>query len=239
MILSIVMATYNGEQFIEEQLDSILPYMSESDELIISDDGSTDNTISIITGYKALDKRIKLLKGPQMGVIKNFENALFASTGDIVLFSDQDDVWLPEKLPKVREVFEKNDGIKVLLHDMYVCSNEQIQRGSVGPTSYMLRRWRHGVLYNVLLSCYFGCCMAMTQSFVRAILPFPNSTIAYDQLLGLVAEKNKESLFLKQPLIKRRLHGNNMSQRQMIFKRITFRIALWHSFRDTIKKKNK
>ena len=74
--ISIVMATYNGEKYLREQLDSIVKYLTPSDELIISDDGSTDKTLEIISEYSSKFTFIKLINGPRMGVVKNFENAL-------------------------------------------------------------------------------------------------------------------------------------------------------------------
>ena len=95
MIVSVCMATYNGEKYIREQIDSILPQLSDSDELVISDDGSSDSTIDIIQGYN--DRRIRLYHNTRHGVTWNFENALRQSRGDVIFLADQDDVWKPGK----------------------------------------------------------------------------------------------------------------------------------------------
>ena len=103
------MTSDNGEKFIKEQIDSILSQLSDSDELIISDDGSSDKTIEIINSYN--DSRIKLLnhkKNPSFSKIKcsrsfyyasaNFENAIKCARGDYIFLSDQDDIWEKDKL---------------------------------------------------------------------------------------------------------------------------------------------
>src|SRR3954452_14743734 len=99
--LSVALATYNGERFIAEQLKSIITQLDENSEVIISDNGSTDRTIEIITSFN--DKRIVLLHCSQRGLISNFENALNKVSGDIIFLSDQDDIWLGNKVQIVKE----------------------------------------------------------------------------------------------------------------------------------------
>ena len=97
--ISVCIATYNGERYIREQLDSILSQLSLDDEVIISDDGSKDSTIEIISSY--LDSRIKVFKNNgKHGYVGNFENALNHSSGDFIFLSDQDDIWELQKIEK-------------------------------------------------------------------------------------------------------------------------------------------
>ena len=107
MSISIAMATYNGEKYIKDQLDSILVQLGKDDEIIISDDKSTDQTTEIIKKYIKEDSRIKLLEGPQKGFVKNFENALLNCSNEIIFLCDQDDIWLENKKEKVLE--KKNE----------------------------------------------------------------------------------------------------------------------------------
>ena len=92
MNISVVMTTYNGQSYIEKQINSILINLQKEDELIISDDGSTDETIHIIELKQKEDKRIQLIKGPQKGPKQNFENAIQYASKDIIVLSDQDDI---------------------------------------------------------------------------------------------------------------------------------------------------
>jgi len=89
-MISVCIATYNGEKYIKEQLDSIINQLDKNDEIIISDDGSSDNTIKIIESYK--DGRIVLYKNSFKNVVLNFEFAIDKSKGDYIFLSDQDDI---------------------------------------------------------------------------------------------------------------------------------------------------
>ena len=110
--ISIAMATYNGERYIREQLDSILVQTISFDEVIIYDDVSTDGTWAILTEYAAKDARIKIFRNSvNVGVFKNFEFAASACSGEYIAFCDQDDIWLPEHL----EVLRQNIGDKMLV----------------------------------------------------------------------------------------------------------------------------
>lgn len=206
------MATYNGAKYIKAQLDTIVPYLNEQDELIISDDGSTDDTIEIIRSYKC--SNIIMLNGPRQGVVRNFESALLRAKGDILMFADQDDIWIPEKLPTIRRTFEENQDVDVVLHDMYIADNHEIETSSYMKRSFEIRKRCHGFLYNLIYNGYYGCCMAFSKEFKNKYIPFPDETTMYDQLLGLIAEYNRKSLFLNKPLIVHRYHGNNQSKHQ-------------------------
>ena len=115
--VSVAMAAYNGEAFIEAQIASILPQLEEGDELVISLDPSKDRTAEIIEGFA--DSRIRLLPGLGEGVQKNFENALRHCGGEILFLCDQDDVWAPDKVESVLSVFAARDALLVL-HDAQI-----------------------------------------------------------------------------------------------------------------------
>lgn len=96
-MISVCIATYNGEKYIKEQLLSILPQLGKKDEVIISDDHSTDNTLDIVKGLN--DNRIKIvMNNREKGYTSNFENALSYAIGDYIFLSDQDDIWMSNKV---------------------------------------------------------------------------------------------------------------------------------------------
>jgi glycosyltransferase involved in cell wall biosynthesis len=106
--ISVCMATRNGEKYIKQQLSSILKQLSKNDEVIISDDSSTDNTIDIIKSFE--DKRIKIYANNKFySPVYNFENALLRSTGDIIFLSDQDDIWEDKKIRVMYELLKRYD----------------------------------------------------------------------------------------------------------------------------------
>ncbi|EGF56173.1 glycosyltransferase, group 2 family protein [Bacteroides fluxus YIT 12057] len=107
-MISVCIATYNGEKFIKEQLDSILHQLSDEDEIIISDDSSTDATLDIIKKY--LDKRIVIIDNQKFhSPVYNFENAIKQAKGDYIFLADQDDVWLPHKIDSLLPHLVEND----------------------------------------------------------------------------------------------------------------------------------
>lgn len=204
---SIVMATYNGETYIKEQIDTILLNMNDYDELIISDDGSTDNTTKIINEYK--DNRIKLIEGPRKGVKQNFANAIQKATGKYIFLSDQDDIWMENKMELVLKAFEKND-VSVVIHDAEVI-DENLK--ITIPSFFEYRNSGKGVIKNIYKNTYIGCCMAFDAILKKYILPIPNDIEMHDQWIGILGEiEAKGSLFLKEKLIKYRRHSNNVSQ---------------------------
>ncbi|MGZ4160188.1 MAG: glycosyltransferase, partial [Neobacillus sp.] len=124
MKVSVAMATYNGEKYLKQQIDSILSQLSSEDELIISDDHSSDQTLVIIEKYMKEDPRVKLFMNEESGVTSNFENAIKRTKNDIIFLSDQDDVWKPEKVETVKSYYEKNPGVQMIMSDITVVDNE-------------------------------------------------------------------------------------------------------------------
>lgn len=222
---SIVMATYNGEKYIREQIDSILVNMKEDDELIISDDGSKDKTVIIINEYIKKDKRIKLLEGPHMGVKKNFENAIKNTNGKYIFLSDQDDIWEKNKIDIIIENFEKNN-VSVIIHDAQVIDENM---NVIIPSFFQYRKSKNGIIRNIYKNSYIGCCMAFKKEIKQFILPMPNNIEMHDQWIGILGElKGKGSLFLSEKLISYRRHNDNVSKmkhygvKKMLKNRILF-----------------
>jgi glycosyltransferase involved in cell wall biosynthesis len=100
MKISVCIATFNGGRFIQEQVMSVLPQLGEEDEMVVSDDGSTDDTIPILKSFH--DPRISIWQNNgRHGFIWNFENALTKAMGDVIFLCDQDDIWKPNKVETV------------------------------------------------------------------------------------------------------------------------------------------
>src|SRR5437867_11201695 len=164
--ISVVMATYNGEKFIEEQLISITSQLCDDSEIIISDNGSTDRTIDIIKSLN--DDRILLITNNiTKGLVFNFENALKKATGDIIFLSDQDDIWLPGKVEICKQYLNKYHLVvtdaKVIDEDLSVLSESLFQVYNSGP----------GTFRNLIRNSFIGCCMAFRHEILQLVLPFP------------------------------------------------------------------
>lgn len=221
--VSVAMATYNGEKYIEEQITSILKNLTENDEIIVSDDGSSDNTISLLK--KINDKRIKIVDGPKKGIIKNFENAINNTTGDIIFLSDQDDVWLENKVEVVKRYFELDSNLKLIVHDNYI-TDECLK--IVNDSFFSFRKVKNGLLNNIIKNSFIGCCIAFKSEIKEEILPIPEDMMMHDQWIGLIALMNGDVKFIKEKLIYYRRHENNSSnfQRNSIFVMIKNRIKI-------------
>lgn len=125
----ILLATRNGATFIQEQIDSYKAQTYHNWELLVSDDGSTDDTIQIIEEFaKQVPQRVVVRRGPQMGFWQNFASLVRSDDidGDLFAYSDQDDVWLPEKLAKAVSWFEARPSDRPAL---YFTRTELIEEG--------------------------------------------------------------------------------------------------------------
>ena len=203
MKISVCMATYNGEKYLRKQLDSILKQLSEEDELIISDDGSTDNTLEIIRTYQ--DQRITLLPSTHKNLIFNFENALKKASGDLIFLSDQDDIWYDTKVEKYNENLEKN---------LLVFSNAAMFRGNDNNVSELFFKnssKKTGLLNNLVKVNFLGATLAFQKSVLQKALPFPKNIPMHDIWIGLVAETMGSTYYIDEPLIYYRRHENAAS----------------------------
>ena len=204
-MISVCMATYNGEPFIKEQLASILCQIGKNDEVIISDDGSSDNTIQTIEAFN--DPRIKVYHCNSHCYTKNFENALSKAKGDYIFLSDQDDVWHPEKVRVSLEYLKKYN---------FIVSNARIIDEN-GKVIYESRNdylpVKDGYLNNLLKIYFLGCCMAFDKNVLKTVLPFPtNRDLCYhDSWIAMVSELCFKTHVCKEKLIDYRRHGDNVS----------------------------
>lgn len=210
MRISVAMASFHGARYIKEQMDSILCQLQEADELVISDDGSTDETLALIREYQKKDKRVRLVKGPGQGVKKNVEHAIAQATGDYIFLADQDDIWMPGKVEKVLQAFEEHHAF-VVIHDARVFEGEDPEH-VIMESFFAFRGARAGVLKNMIKNSYIGCCMAFRRELKEFILPIPGQIEMHDQWIGIISDHVfGNSCFLREPLLLYRRHGDNSS----------------------------
>jgi len=221
--VSVCMAVYNGAQFIEPQIRSILAQLGPQDELIAVDDGSRDNSEAIVSGFG--DARIRYIRNPQnLGVVKTFERALTESNGDFIFFSDQDDIWADNKVQRTLETFAATGAACILSDALLVDGNNT----SLNQTFFEWRQSRPGLLRNWLRNSFMGCTMAFRRDVAMLALPFPSAIYMHDQWLGMLATVAGKVVFLPEPLIRYRRHGGNVTTMTrspaslMLLRRFTF-----------------
>jgi glycosyltransferase involved in cell wall biosynthesis len=198
------MASFNGGKYIREQIDSILAQLGAEDELVISDGGSSDDTVELIRRYR--DPRVKLLQSDKrLPPIDNFEASLRAATGRFIVLADQDDVWLPGRVAAAVSALESVD--------MVVCDCVVVDaHGTVlHPSFFAVRKSGPGLVRNFLRNSYLGCCMAFTIEVRDRALPIPRSVGMHDIWLGMVAELFYRPVFLDTPFVKYRRHSGATS----------------------------
>ncbi|UFS71303.1 glycosyltransferase family 2 protein [Geomonas sp. RF6] len=201
--ISVCMATCNGERFVRQQLDSILPQLGPHDEVIVSDDSSTDSTVALVRSMA--DPRIVLLNGSFRSPVRNFENALGAARGERIFLADQDDLWHPGKVAALMPLLER---FNLVVSD---CNLIDENGREIAPSFFAMRGSGPGVVKNVLKNGYLGCCMAFRRSVLDMALPFPETIPMHDMWLGIVAEMAGRTHFLRNPLVCYRRHGANAS----------------------------
>lgn len=198
---SICVATYNGEKYIEQQLRSILEQLTPNDEVILSDDGSTDSTLQIVDSIS--DPRIRIRHSEAHYFKENFVEAMREAKGDFIFLSDQDDVWLPGKYERCVNELKDVD---------LVCTNSQMTDEHlqvIKPDFFSVYHSGPGILKNALNNTYYGSCLAFRRSLLDDALPMPPTReIGHDIWLGLVAEMTGEVRFIDTPYLLYRRHSD-------------------------------
>ncbi len=221
-MISVCMATYNGEKYIKEQLVSILKQIGPHDEIIISDDLSKDKTIEIVKSLN--DKRIKIFFNTNKGYTNNFQNSIKNALGDLIFLADQDDVWVDDKIQIMSDLLKNYD---------FVVSNAQMVNKdleSLGTTYFQLRGGgKSGFLNNLIKLKYIGCCMAFRKIILKKAFPFPKNTTlcSHDLWIALISEFYFSTFVIQEPLLLYRRHGENVStyiSSTSLFLKIQFRI---------------
>lgn len=205
-MISVCIATYNGEKYIHEQIASILQQIGNDDEIVVSDDGSTDKTLDVVRSFDAQNIHIYINKGDH-GYTPNFENALRNAHGDYIFLSDQDDIWMPDKVEACMKYLKVND---------FVVSDALIVDGDNKPLFDSFceqRKSKFGFLNTLIRFSYLGCCFAFRRKVLSKALPFPKNHIlcTHDNWLALVSTAFYKSAFIPLPLIRYRRYGGNAS----------------------------
>lgn len=214
--ISVCIATYNGERYIKEQLVSILGQLSRNDEVIVSDDGSTDRTIEIIEAIN--DPRIQIYHGLFRNVILNFENALEKATGDIIFLSDQDDIWYTRKVAESVKVLESHD---LIFSNLSVFSEDITENYPL----YDIEKSYDNLIRNFIKNHCVGATMAFKSKLLKYILPIPKGIEMHDMWIYFISSIYGKTYYYKNPLVYYRRHDSNVSNTGEKTNNSLFRIA--------------
>jgi len=224
------MAVYNGSAYLKSQLNSILEQLGTSDEVVIIDDSSTDRSMDLLRNF--CDSRVRVYRNLyNEGVLKTFEKAIRRANGEIIFLSDQDDLWLPGKIERIRKAFLHNPNITLVASDAVVIN----ENGSIIAESFLKQRgqFSKGLIHNLYKNKYLGCTLAFRRSMLEYFLPIPEKVPMHDIWFGLVNSIYGETLYIDQPLIAYRRHAHNLSPSEgsSVRQKIVWR---WHLVKNLL-----
>ena len=216
--ISVVLCTYNGETFIEAQLQSILKQTLMPQEIIVSDDGSTDSTLERVEGIAhASPKEIRWdirTRAAPLGAAENFGSALPLATGDFIALSDQDDVWAADKLEVMSQQLSANPSLLLSHSDARLIDAEGVPGASLMSTLRITRGERNNLARGFAIKALLrrnlvtGASVVLRKELLDDALPLPKGWV-HDEWLGFVAGLRGGLAFSARALIDYRQHGNN------------------------------
>lgn len=214
--VSIAMATYNGEKFLSKQLESILAQSYAHLEIIICDDCSSDSTWEILKVYASQDNRISIYRNDyNLGFVKNFEKAITLCSGRYIALSDQDDIWLPEKieimLQKIQFVEDRHPDKAILLHtDLCVIDElDSVLYVSMWQYQKIFPHFCKHIEQLAAQNCVTGCATLMNRKAIESSLPFPEGIVSHDWWIALNVICNGILLPIDFPTVNYRKHSSN------------------------------
>ena len=211
--VDILMATYNGEKYLKEQIESIINQSYDNWTLLIRDDKSKDNTVSIIEEYERKDSRIKLLrdKKANLGFVKNFEELLNNSQKEFIMFSDQDDYWEKDKIKNYIEILKKNESLlkkPLLIHsNSFVCDKDlKIIKQKFINSVVAREKDTNSYFFSYIVQ---GSTVMINKRMKEISIPFLKAVTLHDRYFHLLAEFFGNRIFIDKTLIKYRQHADN------------------------------
>jgi glycosyltransferase involved in cell wall biosynthesis len=229
--VSIVLASFNGAQFIEEQIRSLLPFLDANDELVISDDASTDGTAAVARSIS--DSRIRVLDNcERVGYQANFERAIRASAGQFIFFSDQDDRCLPKRISESLAALGKH---AVVFGDATLVDSNMNLVNESYFSARPIRSMSSASLF--IRPVVIGATMACRREFLLDVMPFPKG-VPHDHWISVLAAFAGQLGVVRQPFILYRRHASAASSTGMAdAKRPIHTIAVerWRLLRAAIK----
>ncbi len=220
MNVSVALCTHEGSRFVKEQAESILQQTVVPDEVILSDDASSDHTVELVESVFAgrNDVRLRVLRNEKpLGVVANFQQAALAATGDIIFLSDQDDRWRPEKVERMLAEFASRPQLLLLHSDALLVDEHGASLGvtlfdSLDVSDNEVSNIKSGNAFGVLLrrNLALGASMAFRRQLLEIAVPFGDAWV-HDEWLAIVAAAHGEDAIdlIEEQLLDYRQHSNN------------------------------
>jgi glycosyltransferase involved in cell wall biosynthesis len=230
MKVTVILAAYNGDKYLMEQLQSLSFQEHAPDELIVCDDCSSDSTADIINDYRDIAPfPVSVVRSMKRGgVSANFSHGLSLATGDYVFFCDQDDVWYPDKISRVIDVFEKNKLVDLVINDMVI-----VDEKLVGTGVTMSEQVKHSGIQG-LAGGVAGCATAVRASVLPLIMPVSTPVAQYDVWIHRLVDLWGGRYVLNAVLQKHRRHSHNFSKGLSSLQDKVSRLStLWSEFKKS------
>lgn len=218
--IDILLPIYNGENYLKEQIESILLQSYKNLRLLIRDDNSTDNSVSIINEYSNKDARVLVIKDNfgNLGLVKNIEKLLENSTSEYIMFTDQDDVWFQNKMEKMYElIVNKDKDIPILLHSNCYVTDEKLNI----KKEFLKNSVEEYTIRDMFFKFFVqGSSTMINRKLKEHALPFVDNIYVHDRYLHILSEIYGERYFLNEPLMYYRQHSKNLIGSNTIIKKI-------------------
>lgn len=212
-IISVALATYNGEKYLIEQIDSILNQTYKNIEIIISEDNSTDSTIEIVKKYINNNSNIKLVFNEgEKGFINNFENAIKHCKGEFIAFADQDDVWFENKIEILYQNIIISNSLLIYSDSLIVDSKLQSKNNTKLSTFYPEMKYAYDFKNLIHHNFIPGSHSLISKDLLPLILPFPGKQLGHDWWIAIIAASYNKIKYIDIPLMYYRRHQNTTTQ---------------------------
>ncbi len=207
--IDILLPTYNGESFLGEQIESILSQTHQDFRLLIRDDRSSDKTNQIISYFQEKDSRIKVLIDDlgNLGLQKNIEHLLKFSTADLIFFSDQDDVWMEDKIEKFLKEYKHTDEPVLVHSNCFVTDSSLNIQSKFIDDNVALKLGVYNAFFNYFVQ---GASSMINSNLKKMLLPFPEYIYIHDRYIHLMAELYGKRIYIPDATMLYRQHGNNL-----------------------------
>jgi len=232
MKVSVALCTYNGQKYIEEQMNSLLLQTRLPDEIVICDDFSTDGTFDIVSGFSKSSASITVYRNPaNVGPTLNFERAIKLCSGDIIFLSDQDDIWMSDKIEVMLNEFKKDPDIGMVFGNAYVVDERLRTIGTLWEMLDFSQKEKEafisGKAIDILAKRNFvtGMAMAVRRSALKDTFPFARLWV-HDEWIAIIVACQSKVVLLNRTVVFYRQHSNQQIgiKRRSFFRKLRSRI---------------